>query len=66
MASGRIKGITIELGADSSKFVSALSKLDSSISKTKHNLNDLNRALKLDPGNSDRSDSVCYIFLLSV
>lgn len=53
MASGRIKGITIELGADSSKFVSALSKLDSSISKTKHNLNDLNRALKLDPGNSE-------------
>lgn len=53
MAAGRIKGITIEIGGDSTKLVSALAKVDNSISKTQSNLRDLNRALKLDPGNTE-------------
>lgn len=53
MAAGRIKGITIEIGGDSTKLVSALAKVDNSISKTQSNLRDLNRALKLDPGNAE-------------
>lgn len=51
MASQRIKGITIEIGGDTTKLVSALSKVDGAIKATKTNLNDINRALKLDPTN---------------
>lgn len=53
MAAGRIKGITIEIGGDSTKLVSALAKVDNSITRTQNNLRDLNRALKLDPGNTE-------------
>ena len=53
MAAGRIKGITIEIGGDPTKLTSALAKVDSAISKTQSNLRDLNKALKLDPGNTD-------------
>lgn len=53
MAAGRIKGITIEIGGDSTKLVSALAKVDNSLSKTQSNLRDLNKALKLDPGNTE-------------
>ena len=52
MAAGRIKGITIEIGGDTTKLVSALSKVDNAISKTQSNLRDINRALKLDPSNT--------------
>ena len=52
MAAGRIKGITIEIGGDTTKLVSALSKVDNAISKTQTNLRDINRALKLDPSNT--------------
>lgn len=51
MAAGRIKGITIEIGGDSTKLVKALSSVDNAISKTQQNLRDINRALKLDPSN---------------
>lgn len=53
MAAGRIKGITIEIGGDSTKLTTALSKVDRSIKETQSNLRDLDRALKLDPGNAD-------------
>ena len=53
MAAGRIKGITIEIGGDSSKLTTALSKVDRSIKETQSNLRDLDGALKLDPGNAD-------------
>ena len=52
MAAGRIKGITIEIGGDTTKLVSALAKVDNAISKTQSNLRDINRALKLDPSNT--------------
>lgn len=51
MSAGRIKGITIEIGGDTTKLVSALSKVDNAISKSKQNIRDLDRALKLDPTN---------------
>ena len=53
MAAGRIKGITIEIGGDSTKLTSALAKVDNALNKTQSNLRDLNKALKLDPGNAD-------------
>ena len=51
MASQRIKGITIELGADASKFTKALAEVDKMLNSTQKNLKDLNNALKLDPTN---------------
>lgn len=51
MAASRIKGITIEIGGDTTKLVSALSRVDSAISKSKQNIRDLDKALKLDPTN---------------
>ena len=53
MATGRIKGITIELGADASKFTKALAEVDKSIKHTQTNLRDVEKALKMDPGNAD-------------
>ena len=51
MAAGRIKGITIEIGGDTTKLTKALASVDNAISKTQQNLRDINRALKLDPTN---------------
>ena len=51
MASNRIKGITIEIGGDTTKLVSALSSVDKAIASTKTNLKDIDNALKLDPTN---------------
>lgn len=49
----RITGITIQIGGDTSNLVKALSKVDSAVKTTKTNLNDINRALKLDPTNTN-------------
>lgn len=48
----RIKGITIEINGDSTKLTKALADVDHALHTTQSNLRDLNRALKLDPGNS--------------
>lgn len=53
MAAGRIKGITIEIGGDTTKLVSALSKVDTAIKTTQSNLRDIEKALKLDPTNTN-------------
>ncbi|MBQ1294997.1 MAG: phage tail tape measure protein [Clostridiales bacterium] len=53
MAAGRIKGITIEIGGNTTKLVTALSKVDNALSKTQTNLRDINKALKFDPGNAE-------------
>lgn len=53
MAGGRIRGITIELGGDTSKFVDAIKKADKSINETQKKLKDVNKLLKLDPGNTE-------------
>ena len=53
MAAGRIKGITIEINGDSTKLTKALSQVDHALHVTQSNLRDLNKALKLDPGNTE-------------
>lgn len=54
MAGGaKIRGITIEIGADTSKFKSALSGLSTSIKSTKSQLRDVDRLLKFNPGNTE-------------
>ena len=53
MASGRIKGITIRIDGDATPLTTALKTVDRALNQTKNNLRDLNRALKLDPGNTE-------------
>lgn len=50
---GRIAGITIEIGGDTTKLQKALSGTDGSIKRTQTALKDINRLLKLDPGNTE-------------
>ena len=45
----RIKGITVEIGGDTTGLDKALKSVNSSITKTQSALNDVNRLLKLDP-----------------
>lgn len=49
----RIKGLKIVLGADTSQLTDAIYKVNTAISKTMGNLRDVNKALKLDPGNTE-------------
>ena len=51
MASTKVRGITIELGADTSGISKALSGVNKEIGKTQKDLKDVERLLKLDPGN---------------
>lgn len=53
MAGSRIKGITIELNGDATPLQRELSKVDKSLKQTENNLKDVNRLLKLDPGNTE-------------
>lgn len=49
----RIKGITIEIGGDTTKLDKALSGTNKTISQTQRELKDVERLLKLDPGNTE-------------
>ena len=49
----RIKGITVEIGGDTTKLSDALKNVNKSIKDTQNQLRDVNRLLKLDPGNAD-------------
>lgn len=51
MASNRIKGITIEIGGDTTKLQDSLKKVDKVLAETQANLKDVNKLLKLDPSN---------------
>ena len=53
MAGGRIKGITIELNGDSSKLEASLKSVNSEIRNTESKLKDVNKLLKMDPGNTN-------------
>lgn len=54
MATGaRIRGITIEIGGDTTKLVSALKSADTAIRTTQSDLNTINKALKFDTTNID-------------
>ena len=50
---GRIAGITIEIGGDTSKLQESLKKVDSNIKDTQKSLKDVNKLLKLDPANTE-------------
>ena len=50
--SKRIKGITIEIGGDTTGLDKALSGVEKSLSKTQTSLRDVNKLLKLDPTNT--------------
>ena len=53
MAAGKIAGITIEIGGETTKLKSALKSVDSDIKKTQESLKDVNKLLKLDPSNTE-------------
>ena len=53
MASQRIRGITIKIGADTNELQKALSGVDKQLSATRSALYDINKLLKLNPGNVD-------------
>lgn len=49
----RIKGITVEIGGDTTGLDKALKSVNSSIKTTQSGLRDVNRLLKLDPSNTE-------------
>lgn len=53
MASAAIKGLTVEIGADTTKLGKALEKVESKSRNLSKELGEVNRLLKLDPGNAD-------------
>lgn len=53
MASGNIKGITIEIGGDTTGLDKALRSVNSTIKDTQNELKQVDKALKLDPGNTE-------------
>ena len=53
MASTKVRGITIELGGDTSGLSKALKDVNTEIGKTQKDLKDVERLLKLDPGNTE-------------
>ena len=53
MAGGRIQGITVEIGGDTTKLSTALQQVNKDIKGTQSSLKDVNKLLKLDPGNTD-------------
>lgn len=53
MASTKVRGITIELGADTSGLSKALKGINQEIGKTQKELKDVEKLLKLDPHNTE-------------
>ena len=53
MASRRIQGITIEIDGDTTKLNTALKGVDKQLKTTKSALSDIDKLLKLDPGNAE-------------
>ena len=50
---GRIAGITIEIGGDTTNLQKSLKGVDSQLKTTQGNLKDINKLLKLDPKNTE-------------
>ena len=53
MAGNKIRGITIEIGGDTSKLSQSLRDVDDKLKSTQKQLSDVNRLLKLDPKNTE-------------
>ena len=49
----RIQGITVEIGGDTTKLQTALKGVNGEIKNTQSQLKDVNKLLKLDPGNTE-------------
>ena len=49
----RIKGITVEIGGDTTGLSKALSGVNKEIKSTQSQLKDVEKLLKLDPGNTE-------------
>ncbi len=49
----RIKGITVEIGGDTTRLQNALKGVNNQIKSTESQLKDVNKLLKLDPGNTE-------------
>ena len=50
---GRVKGIVIEIGGDTTKLEAALKSVNTEIRNTESKLKDVNKLLKMDPGNTE-------------
>lgn len=66
MAGSRIKGITVEIGGDTTKLQSALKGVNSEIKNTQGQLKDVEKLLKLDPGNTEllAQKQNCPLFII--
>lgn len=66
MAGNRIKGITVEISADTTKLQSALKGVNSEIKNTRSQLKDVEKLLKLDPGNTEllAQKQNCPLFII--
>lgn len=53
MANSKLKGITLTIGANTTQLTTALKDVNSIIAKSNSELKDLNKALKLDPKNTE-------------
>jgi len=53
VAVNRIKGITVEIGGDTTKLQTALKGVNTEIRNTQSQLRDVEKLLKLDPGNTE-------------
>ena len=50
---GRIQGITVEIGGDTTKLQTALKGVNTEIRNTQSQLRDVDKLLELDPGNTE-------------
>ena len=50
---GRNQGITVEIGGDTTKLQTALKGVNTEINNTQSQLRDVNKLLKLNPGNTE-------------
>ena len=66
MAGSRSKGITVEIGGDTTKLQSALKGVNSEIKNTQSQLKDVEKLLKLDPGNTEllAQKQNCPLFII--
>ena len=53
MAKTNIKGLTVEIGGDTTKLGKALEDVNKKSKSLSSELGDINRMLKLDPGNTE-------------
>ena len=50
----KIKGITVQIGGDTSGLTKALSSADKALATTQRELNEVQKSLKLDPSNAEQ------------